>query len=441
MQINKRIKGIVIMGVLVAGLMMSGCGSKQAAPPPVNPEVAIVTVNPERVLLTTELPGRTSAYFVAEIRPQVNGIIQKRLFDEGSDVGAGEVLYQIDPAPFQAAYDNAAANLAVTRKAADRTRAVLEVSTAGVLRQKATLELARTNRWRFEELFKSSAVSASQRDQAVAEAEVAEAALKSAEAQVKSDQESVAVAEAAIQQAEATLAMARINLGYTRITSPISGRIGKSNVTVGALVTALQASPLVVVQQISPIYVDATQSSATLLRLKRNVASGLLKVNGSNHARVNLLLEDGTPYPLEGTMKFSDVTVDSSSGSFIQRMVFPNPKHILLPGMYVRAIVQEGEVDHAILVPQQAIARDPKGNPVALVVDGEGKVGQRMLTLDRAIGDRWLVASGLAPGERVIVEGVQRVRPGTTVKVVPFQEDGKNSTAPKETAQPAPKSN
>jgi membrane fusion protein (multidrug efflux system) len=441
MQINKRMKRIVMMGVLAAGLITFGCGSQQAAPPPVNPEVAVVTVNPERVLLTTELPGRTSAYFVAEIRPQVNGIIQKRLFVEGSDVGAGEVLYQIDSAPFQAAYDNAAANLAVTRKAADRARAVLEVSTAGVSRQKATLELARTNRWRFEELFKSSAVSASQRDQAVAEADVAEAGLKSAEAQVKSDQEAVAVAEAAIQQAEATLSMARINLGYTRITSPINGRIGKSNVTVGALVTALQASPLAVVQQISPIYVDATQSSSTLLRLKRNIASGLLKVNGSNHARVNLLLEDGTPYPLEGTMKFSDVTVDSSSGSFIQRMVFPNPKNILLPGMYVRAIVQEGEVDQAILVPQQAVARDPKGNPIALVVDGEGKVGQRMLTLDRAIGDRWLVASGLSPGERVIVEGIQKVRPGTTVKVVPFQDDGKSSAASKKTAQPAQKSN
>jgi membrane fusion protein (multidrug efflux system) len=186
--------------------------------------------------------------------------------------------------------------------------------------------------------------------------------------------------------------------------------------------------------------VDATQSSATLLRLKRNIASGLLKVNSSNHARVNLILEDGTPYPLEGMMKFSDVTVDSSSGSFIQRMVFPNPKHILLPGMYVRAIVQEGEVDQAILVPQQAVARDPKGNPIALVVDGEGKVGQRMLTLDRAIGDRWLVASGLSPGERVIVEGIQKVRPGTTVKVAPFQEDEKSRSAIKETAKPAPKS-
>jgi membrane fusion protein (multidrug efflux system) len=440
MEINRRVKLIAPIMILLVGMIIDGCNSKQP-PPPAIPEVAVVTVHPERVMLTTELPGRTSAYLVAEIRPQVNGIVQKRLFVEGSDVGTGEVLYQIDPAPFQAAYDNAAANLAVTRRAADRARAALEVSTAGVSRQKATLELARTNRWRFEELFKNSAISASQRDQAVSDAEVAEAALKSAEAQVKSDQDAVAVADAAIQQAEAMLATARINLGYTRITSPISGRIGKSNVTVGALVTALQASPLAVVQQISPIYVDATQSSATLLRLKRNIAKGLLKVNGSNHAKVNLLLEDGTPYPLEGTMKFSDVTVDTSSGSFIQRMVFPNPKHILLPGMYVRAIVQEGEADQAILVPQQAVSRDPKGNPLALIVDEEGKVGQRMLKLDRAIGDRWLVASGLSPGERVIVEGVQKVRPGTIVKVVPFQEDRKSRAAPKETVQSVPKSN
>jgi membrane fusion protein (multidrug efflux system) len=420
---------------------MSGCGSQHAAPLPATPEVAIVTVSPERAVLTTELPGRTSAYFVAEIRPQVNGIIQKRLFDEGSDVRAGDVLYEIDPAPFQAAEDNAAANLAVTRKAADRARAALEASIASVSRQQATLELARANRWRFEELFKGRVISASQRDQAVADAVVAEATLRSAEAQVKSDREGVGAAEAAIQQAEAALKTAQINLGYTRMTAPISGRIGKSNVTVGALAKAFQDSAFTTIQQLDPIYVDATQSSATLLRLKRNIASGLLKGNGPNQTRVKLLLEDGTPYPLEGILKFSEVTVDPSSGSFILRMVFPNPKHILLPGMYVRAVVQEGEVDHAILVPQQGVSRDTKGNPVALVVDGDGKVGQRMLTLDRAIGDRWLVASGLEPGERVIVEGAQKVRAGTTVKVIPFQEGGPSGTAPKETAKPAPKSN
>jgi len=441
MQINDRVKRIATMGVLVLGLITSGCGSQQAAPKPAIPEVATVTVQPERVVLTTDLPGRTSAYFVAEIRPQVNGIIQKRLFDEGSDVKAGQVLYQIDPALFQAAYDDAAANLAVTRKAPDRARAALEASIAGVKRQRATLELARTNRWRFEELFKGKSVSASQRDQAVTEAEVAEASLRAAEAQVKSDQEAVAAAEAAIQQAEAALKTAQINLGYTRITAPISGRIGKSNVTVGALAKAYQDSVFATIQQLDPIYVDATQSSASLLQLKRNIAAGRINGIGPDRTRVKLLLEDGTPYPLEGTLKFSEVTVDPSTGSFILRMVFPNPKHILLPGMYVRAILQEGEVDKAILVPQQGVARDAKGNPFALVVDGDGKVGQRMLTLDRAIGDKWLISEGLKPGDSLIVEGVQKVRPGASVKVLPFQQGGTSGTASKETAQPAPKSN
>ncbi len=441
MQINDRAKRIFIMGALVLALFLSGCGSQKAAPPPAIPEVAVETVSSQRAVLSIELPGRTSAYFIAEVRPQVNGIVQKRLFEEGSDVRAGEMLYQIDPDPFQAACENAAASLAVTRKAADRARAALEASNAGVTRQRATLELARTNRWRYEELFKTRAVAASQRDQAVTEFEVAEAALRSAEAQVKSDQEAVAAAEAAIQQAETAVKAAKINLGYTRITAPISGRIGKSNVTVGALAKAYQDSVFTTIQQIDPIYVDATQSSATLLRLKRNIASGLVKVNGSNHARVRLLLEDGTPYPIEGTMKFSDVTVDSSSGSYIQRMVFPNPKHILLPGMYVRAVVQEGEVDGAILVSQQAVSRDVKGNPVVLIVDGSDKVQQRMIELDRTIGDKWLVASGLAPGDRVIVEGAQKVRPGSAVKVAPVQEGGASGAAPEKTAQPAPKSN
>src|SRR5512136_2505114 len=432
MQTNDRAKRLTAMGILILGLITSGCGSQQAAPPPAKPEVATVTVNPERTVLTTELPGRTGAYLIAEIRPQVNGIVQKRLFDEGSEIRAREVLYQIDPAPFQAACDNAAANLAVTRKAADRARAGLEATIAGVSQRQATLELARTNRWRYEELFKGKAVAASQRDQAATEAEVAEAALRSAEAQVKSDQQAVAAAEAAIQQAEATLETARINLAYTRIKAPISGRIGKSNVTVGALATAHQGSTFATIQQLDPIYVDATQSSASLLQLKRNMAAGRINGAGPDRARVKLLLEDGTPYPLEGALKFSEVTVDPSTGSFILRMVFPNPKQILLPGMYVRAVVQEGEVDRAILVPQQGVSRDPKGNPVALTVDGEGKVQQRMITVDRTIGDRWLVSSGLEPGDRVIVEGVQKVRPGASVKVLPFQDRGPSGTAPKE---------
>jgi membrane fusion protein (multidrug efflux system) len=246
----------------------------------------------------------------------------------------------------------------------------------------------------------------------------------------------VAAAEAAILQAQAALETVRINLGYTRITAPISGIIGRSNVTVGALVTAQQGNPLAVVQQMDPIYVDATQSSANLLQLKRNIAAGRIKGTGPDQARVKLLLEDGTPYPLEGTMKFSEVTVDPSTGSFILRMVFPNQKHILLPGMYVRAVIEEGEVDRAILVPQQSVSRDAKGNPIALIVDGSGKVEQRMITVDRAIGDKWLVASGLAPGDQVIVEGVQKVRPGASVKVVPFDVDRKDGPEVVKTVQP-----
>jgi len=444
MEIKYRSKLITTIGVLVVGLMLTGCGKpKEGAGPPQSgtPEVAVVVVQPERVTITQELPGRTSAYLIAEVRPQVGGIIQKRLFNEGADVKAGDVLYQIDPALFQATYDNAAANLAVMQKGADRARAVLQASIPGVTRQQATLDLARTNRRRFEELVKDGAVSASERDQAVTEADVTEATLRAAEAQVKSDREAVAAAEAAIQQAEAALETSRINLGYTRITAPITGRIGKSNVTVGALVTAHQPTPLAVIQQLDPIYVDATQSSANLLRLKRNIEAGRIKGGNPNQAQVKLLLEDGTPYPLEGNLKFSDVTVDPSTGSFILRMVFPNQKHTLLPGMYVRALVQEGVADHAILVPQHGVSRDAKGNPIALIVDGEGKVAQRMLTLDRAIGDRWLVASGLAPGERVIVEGAQKVRPGAAVKVVPVQEGGTSGAVSKKTAQPAQKSN
>jgi membrane fusion protein, multidrug efflux system len=439
MKINDGIKFVACAGVLVAGLMTSGCGSQQAAPPPAVPEVAIVVVSPERTVLTTELPGRTSAYLVAEIRPQVNGIIQKRLFEEGSDVRAGKVLYQIDPAPFQAAYDNAAANLSGMRRAAERARAALEASAANVVKQRATLELARANRWRYEELHKKSVISVAQRDQAVADAEVAEATLRAFEAQVKNDQEAVAVAEATIQQAEAAIETARINRGYTQVVAPITGRIGISNVTVGALVTAQQPTALTTIQQLDPIYVDVPQSTAELLRLRRRVEEGHLHNGGENQSKVRLILEDGTTYPHEGTLQFRDVTVEPTTGSVTLRVVVPNPKGHLLPGMFLRAVVQEGVNNEAILISQQAVSRNPKGDPFALIVDGEGKVVQRILRLDRAIGDRWLITSGLAPGERVIVEGLQKVRPGTAVKVVAFQAGGAGSAAPQATAQPAPK--
>jgi membrane fusion protein (multidrug efflux system) len=391
------------------------------------------------VVLSSELPGRTSAYLVAEIRPQVNGLIQKRHFTEGSNIKDDQVLYQIDPAPFQAALDNAAANLSAMRKSADRARAALEASIAGVTRQRATLELARTNLQRFEELFQDRAVSASQRDQAATEAEVAGATLRAVEAQVDSDREAVAAAEASIQQAEAALKTARINLGYTRIIAPISGRIGKSNVTEGAIVTAYQPLALATIQQLDPIYVDVPQSTSEMLRLEQRLKAGRLAPDGGNQNKVKLILENGTPYPLEGTLQFRDITVDPTTGSVILRTVFPNPQGALLPGMFVRVVVKEGIHKQAILIHQQAVSRDPKGNPVALIVDAEGKVGQRMLTLDRTIGDKWLVSSGLSAGDRVIVEGMQRVRPGAPVKVVPFEAGRKDIGNPEGTARPAAK--
>lgn len=417
---NNGFKLIAIFGLLVVGWTTCGCNQGPPPRPPQGPpEVAVVTVSPQRVVLTTELPGRTSAFRVAEIRPQVSGIIQKRLFEEGSDVRAGQVLYQIDPAPFQAMFDNAAATLAAARKNADRAKAALEASIAKVTQQQATLELARINRRRFEEAFKTKAVSASARDQAVTEAIVAEATLRAVEAQVKSDREAIAAAEAAIKQAEAALKTARINLGYTRVTAPISGRIGKSAVTDGALVTAYQPTPLSVIHQLDPIYVDAPQSTTELLRLKRRLQDGTLNRGGAEQAKVTLILEDGAVYPHEGTLQFRDVSVDPTTGSVILRMVFPNPERVLLPRMFVRAVIKEGVKDDAILVPQQAVVRTPKGEPYVMVVGSGERVEMRMLQLDRAIRDKWLVVSGISAGDRVIVEGLQFVRPGMLVEAAP----------------------
>ena len=426
MRISERITLTAATGMFFGVLLLAGCEPQNATSGPPQdrtPEVAVVTIRPQQVLLTTELPGRTSSYLMAEIRPQVNGLIQKRLFKEGSEVRAGQVLYQIDPAPFQAAFDNAAANLAAARKAADQAQAALETSLAGVTQQRAILALAQTNRKRYEELFKDRAVSATQRDQAVTDVDVAEATLRAAEAQVESHREGVAMARAAIQQAKAALETARINLGYTKITAPISGRIGRSNVTKGAIVTAYQPVALAVIQQLDPIYVDVPQSSAELLRLNRSLKNGRLKGEDKDRSKVKLLLEDGTPYPLEGNLQFRDVTVDATTGSVILRIVFPNPDHVLLPRMFVRAVVQEGVAEKAILVPQQGVTRDPKGNPIALVLEDSGRVQQRRLTLDRAMGDQWLVSSGLSSGDRLIVEGMQKVRPGANARAVPFESE------------------
>ncbi|RJR21327.1 MAG: efflux RND transporter periplasmic adaptor subunit [Desulfobacteraceae bacterium] len=424
----------VLPFVFLAGILQNGCERGQKAqPPPRAPEVVVESVQTRKVVLTTELPGRTSAFRVAEIRPQVSGHIQKRVFEEGSEVKEGQLLYLIDQAPFKAALGNSEANLAVARKAADRARAALEASIAGVARHRATLELAQINLKRFEDAFRDKAVSANQRDQAISDAKVAEASLLAAEAQVKSDREAISLAEAAILQAEASLETARINLGYTRVTAPISGRIGKSNVTEGAIVTGYQALALASIQQLNPIYVDVPQSITQLLRLKRRLEDGRLNKDGENHSKVKLLLDDGSKYPLEGEFQFRDVTVDPSTGSVSLRIVFPNPQGLLLPGMFVRALVKEGVNEKAILIPQQAVSRDPKGNPIALIVDEDGKVSQRMLGLDRTLEDKWLVTSGLQPGDNVIVEGMQKVRPGVTVKAVSFDSkgEGRDNTADK----------
>ncbi len=366
---------------LVLGAVLTlpaACRKGPSGPPPGPAEVAVVTVRPERIVLTTELPGRTSPYLVAEVRPQVNGLIRERAFEEGSDVKAGALLYQIDPAPYQAAYDQAKAALAMAEANVPAARLRAE-------RLKGLVEIKATGRQNYDDAL---------------------AALQQAEANVEAG--------------KAAVESARINLSYTPIRAPIPGRIGKSSVTVGALVTAYQPVPLAVIQQLDPIYIDVTQSSAELLRLRQGLETGRLKRSGESWSRVKLLLEDATPYPLEGKLKFRDVTVDPTTGSVTLRMIFPNPSSVLLPGMFVRAVVEEGVSEDAILVPQQGVTRDQKGNPYALVAGKEGKVEQRMLSLDRSVGDAWLVTKGLAADDRVIVEGLQRVRPGADVKAVPF---------------------
>ena len=358
---------------LVVVLILCGCGNKKGGPPPM-PEVAYVTMSTKPAVTTTELSGRTSAYLVAEVRPQVGGIIQKRLFREGSDVKAGQPLFQIDPALYQAALARAEAQL-------------------------STLQLKEK---RLKELLAEKAVSRQDYDDT-------SAALKSVQAEAQT---------------------ARINLKYTTITAPISGRIGKSNVTVGALVTAHQSVALATIQQMDPMYVDVSQSTTDILRLRRQIQEGQLDPNASQQKNVRLFLDDGTEYPLKGTLQFRDITVDPTTGSVILRIVFPNTKGVLLPNMFVRAVIQEGLHKNAMLIPQQAVSRDPKGNPFTLTVDIGGKVEKRQIKLDRAIGDAWLIESGLADGDRVIVEGMLKVKPGMTVKAVPYENSGKmNSMA------------
>ena len=375
-----RLPALRLAALLPAALLVAACQQADKAPAATAagapPEVTVVTVRQEPVALTTELAGRTSAYMVAEVRPQVGGILKERLFREGAEVKAGSPLYRIDPASYEAEVERAQAALA---------------------KAEANLATAKVKAVRYEELAAINFVSKDARDEVAV-------ALKQAEADV-------AAARAALQTA-------RINRGYTTVTAPISGLIGRSALTPGALVTANQATALATIQQLDPIYVDVTQSSADLLRLRRELASGRLKSAGAEQARVKLLFEDGSAYPLEGRLQFSEVSVDPTSGAVTLRAVFPNPKQQLLPGMYVRALLEEGVRENAILVPQQAVSRDPRGNAVALVVAADGTVQSRQLRADRAIGSQWLVSEGLAAGDRVIVEGLQRVRPGAQAKAV-----------------------
>mgnify|MGYP000320485905 FL=1 len=361
---------------MLLSLMLLACeeGGKGAPGSSGPREVVIIKLEPRREVYTTALAGRIASFQVAEVRPQVGGILQQRLFTEGADVKAGQALYQIDPATYEAALDSAQAAL---------------------MKAEANVTPARLKAERFRELLAIKAVSKQEYDDA-------QAAFKQAEADV-------AVNRAAVKTA-------RINLEYTKVRSPISGRIGKSAFTPGALVTANQAQALTSVRQLDPVYVDITQSSQDLLRLRAQFTNGELR-SAAEEAPVRLKLENGAMYPHEGRLQFTDVSVDESTGMVSLRALFPNPEHILLPGMYVRAVIAEGVDENALLVPQRALRRDPKGQASVLLVDGGGKVDVRLVNVGRTVGDSWQVLSGLKPGDRVIVEGGQNVRPGMSVKI------------------------
>ncbi len=405
-QLIKRSVGPLFLLIV---LVLGGCDGAPKGGPPRHriPQVGFVTMAPEAVTLTMELAGRITPHMIAEVRPQVGGILQKRLFTEGADVKAGQVLYQIDPAVYKAAYASASATLS-------SANAALASARANLFQLEANAVPLRLRATRFKELATDKAVSTQDFDDASAAVCQVDATIQGGKAAVKG-------AKAKIEGARAALEMARINLDYTRVKAPISGRIGKSMVTTGALVTASQPVALATIQELDPIYVDVHQSSTDLLRLKRELNDGQLKNTGNSRNKVKLILEDNTTYPVDGVLQFSDVTVDPTTGSVTLRIEFPNHHDLLLPGMFVRAVLQEGTVEKALLIPQQGVSRDPKGNPFALVVSAENKADFRPLKLDRAIGDKWLVSAGLAPGDRVIVEGLMMLRPGTVVKATPSE--------------------
>ncbi|EOZ4486565.1 multidrug efflux RND transporter periplasmic adaptor subunit AcrA [Salmonella enterica subsp. diarizonae] len=384
---NRGLTPLAVVLMLSGSLALTGCDDKQDQQGGQQmPEVGVVTLKTETLQITTELPGRTVAYRIAEVRPQVSGIILKRNFVEGSDIEAGVSLYQIDPATYQATYDSAKGDLAKAQAAANIAELTVK---------------------RYQKLLGTQYISKQEYDQALADAQQATAAVVAAKAAVET---------------------ARINLAYTKVTSPISGRIGKSSVTEGALVQNGQASALATVQQLDPIYVDVTQSSNDFLRLKQELANGSLKQENGK-AKVDLVTSDGIKFPQSGTLEFSDVTVDQTTGSITLRAIFPNPDHTLLPGMFVRARLQEGTKPTALLVPQQGVTRTPRGDATVLVVGADNKVETRQIVANQAIGDKWLVTDGLKAGDRVVVSGLQKVRPGAQVKVQEITADNKQQAA------------
>ncbi|HZZ88724.1 MAG TPA: efflux RND transporter periplasmic adaptor subunit [Caulobacteraceae bacterium] len=359
----------------LALLLLAACGNQgaqQARPPPT---VGVVTIRAQPVTLTVELPGRTSPFEIADVRPQVGGIIRARLFTEGQIVQAGQVLYQIEPAPFQAAYDQAKAQLA---------------------NAEAALVDARLKAERLAGLLKLNSVARQ-------EADDAQAAYKQA--------------LATVQQGKAALEAARINLQFTRVTAPITGRIGISTVTKGALVTASQTTALDTIQRLDPIYVDVTQSVAQVVALRQQIAQGKLSADGT--AEAHITLDGGQAYPIAGRLQLTDVTVDQTTDAVTLRAVFANPSGLLLPGMFVRATIVEGVDPAGILAPQQGVGHDQKGQPTALVVNAKGLAELRQLQAARTLGDRWLVTSGLKAGDRLIVEGTEAAQPGAPVHAVP----------------------
>ncbi|MDP3411419.1 efflux RND transporter periplasmic adaptor subunit [Bosea sp. (in: a-proteobacteria)] len=390
---------LLLSGAALLGLGLAGCNSEKAAAPPPQPQaqVSVVVLRPKPVAISAELPGRVAASLVAEVRPQVGGLIKSRLFREGSEVKAGDLLYEIDPATYQAALDSAVASLA---------------------RAEASVPNAQAKVDRYRDLIRQNAISKQDNDDA-------NAALAQAQADVAS--------------AKASVDTARINLAFTRVTAPISGRVDRSTLTPGALVTANQTTALTTIRQLHPINVDVIQSSTNLLKFRSAIAEGRLKLSGPNVA-VKLKLDTGTEYAQSGKLEFAEANIDETTGTFTVRAEFPNPDRLLLPGMFVRAVIQEGIAENSFLVPQRAVGRNTKGEATAKFVGADGKVEERVLVTARSVGNNWLVDQGVKDGERVIVEGAQLVRAGQTVtgnEVTIDEASGELKAANRQAALPA----